>query len=111
LIGEDFLAKMKPEAYLVNTAAPAVIDVRALARALGDGRLAGAALDVHEVEPLPPNHPLQGLENVLLTPHVGGATVDVVRHHSEQILADYIRFLAGERPVHLANPEVWDHRR
>jgi phosphoglycerate dehydrogenase-like enzyme len=111
LVGVDFLARMKPEAYLVNTAAPAVIDTEALAEALRSGRLAGAALDVHKVEPLPPNHPLLGLENALLTPHIGGATVDVVRHHSEQILADYVRFLAGERPVRLANPEVWDRRR
>src|SRR5204862_378008 len=77
LVGVDFLARMKPEAYVVNTAAPAVVDAEALAVALRGGRLAGAALDVHEVEPLPPSHPLLGLENALLTPHIGGATVDV----------------------------------
>jgi len=64
-------------------------------------RIAGVGLDVHWVEPLPPNSPWLALPNVILTPHIGGATGDVVRHHSEMIVADVERWLRGERPVNL----------
>ncbi len=74
MIGPDQLALMKPSAYLVNVARGGVLDERALARALGEGKLAGAALDVFEQEPLPPDHPLIALENTLLVPHLGAAT-------------------------------------
>jgi D-3-phosphoglycerate dehydrogenase len=111
LLDASFLARLKPGAYLVNTSAPSAIDADALAAALRAGRLAGAALDVHEIEPLPPTSPLLGLENLILTPHIGGATADVVRHHSRQVVADYERFLDGQPPRHFANPEVWERRR
>ena len=99
LIGGRELALMKQTAYLVNTARAAIVDEAALLDALRSRRIAGAGLDVHLIEPLPPSSPWLALNNVVLTPHVGGATGDVVRHHSEMIVADLERWLAGEPPV------------
>ena len=101
MIGARELALMKPTAFLVNTARAAIVDEAALIAALREQRIAGAGLDVHRVEPLPPNSPWRALPNVILTPHIGGATGDVVRHHSEMIVADVERWLRGERPVNL----------
>ncbi|HEV2766337.1 MAG TPA: NAD(P)-dependent oxidoreductase [Acidimicrobiales bacterium] len=108
MIAERQLALLRPEAVLVNTARAAVVDEAALVAALAEGRIAGAALDVFWTEPLPPDHPLLGLDNVTLTPHLAGAADDVVTRHSAMIADDVARLLAGRRPVHLANPEVWD---
>ncbi len=74
LIGAKELALMKPTAYLVNAARGGVVDEAALAQALEGGKLAGAALDVFEQEPVPANHPLLKLENVVVIPHLGAAT-------------------------------------
>ncbi len=108
MIAERQLALLRPEAVLVNTARAAVVDEAALVAALAEGRMAGAALDVFWTEPLPPDHPLLGMDNVTLTPHLAGAADDVVTRHSAMIADDVARLLAGRRPVHLANPEVWD---
>lgn len=101
LLDARALALMKPTACLINTARAAIVDEPALLDALRTGRIAGAGLDVHLVEPLPPGSPWLALENVVLTPHIGGATADVARHHSEMILTDVQRWLRGERPVNL----------
>ena len=108
MIGEAQLGLLRPEAVLVNTARAAVVDEAALVAALVEGRIAGAALDVFWTEPLPPDHPLLGMDNVTLTPHLAGAADDVVTRHSAMIADDVARLLAGRRPVHLANPEVWE---
>lgn len=108
MIGERQLGLLRREAVLVNTARAAVVDEAALVAALAEGRMAGAALDVFWTEPLPPDHPLLGMDNVTLTPHLAGAADDVVTRHSAMIADDVARLLAGRRPVHLANPEVWD---
>lgn len=108
MIGERQLGLLRPETVLVNTARAAVVDEAALVAALAEGRMAGAALDVFWTEPLPPDHPLLGMDNVTLTPHLAGAADDVVTRHSTMIIDDVARLLAGRRPVHLANPEVWD---
>ena len=76
------LAALKPTAYLVNTARAALADYDALADALREQRIAGAALDVYPQEPLPPDSPLLALDNVVLSPHLAGASLDVPRHHS-----------------------------
>lgn len=107
LIGEGELARMADHAVLVNTARAAVVDEGALVAAVVDGVIGGAALDVFWEEPLPRDHPLLGLDNVTLTPHLAGAADDVVAHHSAMIVNDVGRCLARRRPHHLANPSVW----
>jgi D-3-phosphoglycerate dehydrogenase len=74
MINEEKLKLMKKTAILINTSRGAVVDTNALIKALREGWIAGAGLDVFEEEPLPVNHPLLGLENVVLTPHIGAST-------------------------------------
>jgi autoinducer 2 (AI-2) kinase len=100
------LALMKPTAYLVNTARYQLADGEALYAALKDRRIAGAALDVFKAEPPTPDDPFLKLDNVIVTPHIGGATREVVVHQSRMVAGDVERFLAGETPLHCANPEV-----
>lgn len=102
LISARLLDQMKPTAFLINTAAAAVVDYAALGERLRSGRLAGAALDVFEGHPLPPSSPLLGLQNVILTPHIGGATEETVERHSRMIAGDILRFLDGQPPRHPA---------
>jgi phosphoglycerate dehydrogenase-like enzyme len=110
LVSRERLALMKPSAYFINTARAALTDEDALYEMLGAGRLAGAAIDVLAEEPLQPDHRLLALPNVIVTPHIGGATVDVTRHQSD-ILVDAIeRWLRGERPRWIANPAVLERR-
>lgn len=105
LLNAERLALFKPTAYLINTARAAVIDEEALFDALAMGRLAGAALDVFWDEPaIDPRW--FSLENVLLTPHLGGAADDVRIHQSAMIVEDLRTLRAGGRPARLANPEV-----
>lgn len=107
LLSGERLARMKPTAYLVNTAASGIVDEAALVQALRERRIAGAALDVHAASPLPPTSPFLDMDNVVLTPHIGGATPETVARHSRMIVEDIERFLDGQRPVRLANPEAW----
>ncbi|MGH8902665.1 MAG: NAD(P)-dependent oxidoreductase [Egibacteraceae bacterium] len=106
LIGAKALAAMKPTAYLVNTAGGACVDEVALVEALAEGAIAGAALDVYAIEPLPPDSPLLGCPGLVLTPHLAGAADDVVRHHTELLCADLTRLSAGQPPLHCANPQA-----
>ena len=110
LISAERLGLMRSTAYLVNVAAPSVVDKKALVDALIHGRIAGAAIDVHEAHPILPTSSLLGLPNVVLTPHIGGATAETVERHSQMAVTDLKRFLIGKRPKHLANPEVWMKR-
>jgi hypothetical protein len=86
LLSAERLAKLKPSAFVVNTARAALTDEDALFAMLQDGRLAGAALDVLRMEPLQPDNRFFGLDNVIVTPHIGGATVDVTRHQSDIVV-------------------------
>lgn len=97
---------MKSSAYLVNTGAPNVLDYEALAERLRARRIAGAALDVFPGFVLALNSPLLELDNVLLTPHIGGATEETIERQSRMVTEDIERFLRGERPRRLANPEA-----
>jgi phosphoglycerate dehydrogenase-like enzyme len=95
LIGAPELALMKPTAYLVNTSRGPIVDEQALAEALGARRIAGAGLDVFEVEPLPAGHPFRALDNVLLTPHIGYVTGDTYALWYREALEDIQAFVAG----------------
>ena len=108
LIDAAALAKMKPTAILVNTARGPIVDPKALYDALVTDRIAYAALDVTEPEPLPGDSPLLSLENLIVTPHIASASVvtrgKMARMASDNLLAG----LRGERLPHCVNPEVYD---
>ena len=101
------LALMKPTAFLVNTARGPLVDEAALIAALRARRIAGAALDVYDVEPLPANHPLIALDNVVLTPHVGYVTGAVYGIFFRHVVEAIEAFLDGKLPPRTVNPEVW----
>ncbi len=106
LLSAERLALMKPGALFINTARAALADEDALYDMLRTGRIAGAALDVLAQEPLQPGNRFLALPNVVVTPHLGGATTDVTRHHSDIIVDAMERWLRGERPRWIANPAV-----
>jgi phosphoglycerate dehydrogenase-like enzyme len=110
LLSRERLGLMKPSAYFINTARAALTDEDALYEMLAAGRLAGAALDVLVDEPLQPGNRFLRLHNVIVTPHIGGATVDVTRHQSEIVVDAIERYLKGERPRWIANPAVLGER-
>ena len=97
---------MKPTSYLINVARGPVVDEEALVRALREGEIAGAALDVFEREP--EVHPgLLELSNVVLTPHIGSATVATRRRMARMAVEGVLKALSGEKPENIVNPEVW----
>src|SRR5438309_1732255 len=103
LVGRDDLARMKPTAYLVNTARGPIVDEAALLEALQQKRIAGAGIDVFSVEPLPTDHPFRKLDNHVLTPHLGYATEDGLRIHYGQMVEAIDAFTkGGELPRKLA---------
>lgn len=110
MINGENLALMKPTAFLINTARGPVVEERALARALREGKLAGAALDVHENEPQM-NPEMMQMENTILTPHIASATVEVREKMTSQAVDNILKVLAGEKPENLVNPEVWPSAR
>ncbi len=95
LIGARELGLMKPTAYLVNTSRGPIVDEAALLAALEEGTIAGAALDVYDREPLPPDHPLRRAPNTVLTPHVGYVTENTYRAFYGQTVEDVVAWLAG----------------
>ncbi len=107
MIGPDLIARMKPTAYLVNLTSAGVVDREAIISALKGGRIAGAAFDVFDTLTVPSDHPFLQLDNVILTPHIGGATHETIERHSRMIADDIERFIRGERPANMLNPEVW----
>jgi D-3-phosphoglycerate dehydrogenase len=111
LLNAARISRMKRGAALVNTAAAELVDQDALADALSAGKLSGAGLDIFPTHPVEPSYPLLGMPNVVMTPHIGGATEDTVARHSAMMAEDLIRFARGERPHNLVNPEVWERRR
>jgi D-3-phosphoglycerate dehydrogenase len=98
LVGAADLARMKPTAYLVNTARGPIVDEAALLEALQQKKIAGAGIDVFSVEPLPVTHPLRKLDNVVLTPHLGYATEDGLRIHYGQMVEAIDAWTKGTEP-------------
>jgi glyoxylate reductase len=106
LIGEAELRRMKPDAILVNTARGGLVDTDALVRALDQGWIAGAGLDVTDPEPLPADHPLLAQGGVVVTPHIGSASRRTRAAMAEMSVDNLLAGLRGERMPHCANPEV-----
>lgn len=110
MIGAREFSLMKPTAYFINTARGIIVDQKALMDALTEKRIAGAALDVFWEEPMPSNHPLLQMNNVLITPHIAGASRDVPVQHSLMIADEISRYVKGESPKRLFNREVCKSR-
>jgi len=96
MIGAREFGLMKPDAVLINTARAAIVSRPALIEALASGRIRGAGLDVHHHEPLSADEPFLKMDNVVLTPHIAGATVEVMARHSQLVVENIRRFCAGE---------------
>lgn len=104
LIDAAALARMKPGAILINVARGPLVVEDALIHALASGHLGGAALDVFDTQPLPPDHPLLQLPNVILTPHMAGITEESMLRMGQGVVAEARRILAGDLPQNLVNP-------
>ncbi len=109
LVGERELALMKPGAYLVNTARGAIVDERALVRALAARKIAGAGLDVYENEPKPDPR-LLAMPNVVLTPHVGSAVAELREAMAGVVVDNILAVLEGRRPPNCWNPEIYENQ-
>lgn len=107
MIDERRLGLMKRTAFLVNAARGEVVDETALAKALNNHAIAGAALDVYGVQPMTPPHPFLDLNNVLLTPHAASLTEESARAMSVGTAERLLKLITGEPPLNLVNPEVW----
>lgn len=109
LIGDRELRLMRPSAYLINTARGPIVDEKALVQALAEKRIAGAALDVYEREPLV-EPGLIGLPNVVLTPHLGSAALDTRERVADILVHNAIAVIEGRRPPNIYNPEIYEKR-
>lgn len=98
LVTAKEFALMKPSAYLINTARGPIVDEKALIAALTERRIAGAGLDVFDVEPLPLDHPFRRMDNVVITPHLGYVSRQNYEHYFPDIVEDILAFIAG-KPV------------
>ena len=105
LVGEPELALMKPHAFLINTSRGPIVDEAALVAALGTGRIAGAGLDVYDIEPPPPDHPLRRLPNVTLSPHLGYVTREMLGAFYADTIEAVVAWLDGA-PIRIANPQA-----
>jgi D-3-phosphoglycerate dehydrogenase len=106
MIGKEEFAKMRDGVVYLNTARAKIHDTDALVAALQSGKVGCAGLDHFEGEHLATDHPLTQLTNVVLTPHIGGATYNTEANHTATVAEDLCRLLAGARPLHIVNPEV-----
>jgi phosphoglycerate dehydrogenase-like enzyme len=109
LVGEAELALMKPHAYLINTSRGPIVDEASLMAALESGRIAGAGLDVYDIEPLPKDHRLRLLPNVTLSAHLGYVTREMLGAFYSDTVESVVAWLDGA-PIRIANPEVVQRR-
>ncbi len=107
LINEQAFQKMKSTAILINAARGAIVDTAALTRALKEGQIRAAGLDVTDPEPLPPNHPLYKMDNCLITPHIGSATFQIRQTMAKIALENLSAGIKGIHLPYCANPEVY----
>jgi len=107
LVDAAALALMKPGAVIINVSRGAVVQTAPLLEALNAGRLGGAALDVHETQPLPPDSPSYSTPNLLLTPHIAGTSATSLLTMSRGAVDTTLALLRGERPANVVNPEVF----
>lgn len=106
MLGAREIGLFKKGVYFINTARAASVDEEPFYEACASGHIKGAALDVFWTEPVQPDNRFIKLPNVIATPHIGGATTDVIVHHGEMICDSIEAYLRGERPPYIANPEV-----
>jgi phosphoglycerate dehydrogenase-like enzyme len=109
IVGAAQIAAMKPSSYLVNVARGPIVDETALVKALQTGQIAGAGLDVYDTEPLPTDHPLAKLDNVVLTPHIGWGNERNFSAFVGNLVANVIRYLDGDMSV-VVNPDALGSR-
>jgi phosphoglycerate dehydrogenase-like enzyme len=110
MLDAAFFARVKSGAYFINTSAGGLVDHSALMEALETGRLAGAALDVFDGHPLPASSPLMSAPNLLLTPHIGGATAETIERHSRIMAGEVERLIDGGQLRFCVNPAYIDYR-
>ncbi len=107
LINADMISLMKPTAFFLNVARSRITDEKALVNALKDRKIAGAAVDVYKIEPTGRRgSPFKGLDNVITTPHIGGATAEVVTHYSEMVFEAIRDFLDGKIPKNVRKMNI-----
>jgi phosphoglycerate dehydrogenase-like enzyme len=99
--------RMRKGAVLINIGRGAIVDLADLTAALDEKLIAGAALDVFETEPLPADHPLWGMENVFITPHIAGTSPRIAERHTATLLENIRRFVAGQSPVTVVDKARW----
>jgi glyoxylate reductase len=106
LVDEKKLKSMKKTAYLVNNARGPIVDEKALYKALKEGWIEGAGLDVFEQEPTPKENPLLQLPNVVVAPHISSASYETRSRMAERVAENLVTFFEGKTPPNLVNPEV-----
>lgn len=106
ILDAKMLSLMQPHAFFINTARAHMVDYNALYELLRDKKIMGAAIEVHPVEPLPEDYPFLKLDNVTLTTHRGGDTINAYSDSPEMLVIDYARYLEGKRPRFFVNSEV-----
>jgi len=105
--GSGQFGQMKSSAFFINIGRGAIVRLDALTEALGQGRIAGAALDVYEIEPLPSDHPLWSMPNVILTPHIAAASPHIAERHLATFLENVRRYVAGEELATVVDKARW----
>ena len=107
MFGREQFQQMKASGYLINVGRGVIVKLDDLVVALDAGEISGAALDVFEIEPLPADHPLWSMENVIITPHVAACSVHIAERHLEVLLMNIRRFISGDKLLNQASKTEW----